>query len=103
MELAAARTLPERLARYGVATPLFLPRTLGEAELAAARVANNRSWQRTASVLHVHKQTLVSRIRRIEVLTGRRLNETADVAELWLALQAHDVARGGLSAGARRS
>ena len=122
----AARTLPERLVRYGLATPLFLPRTLGEAELAAARVlgallaydaehgtellhslgaflANNRSWQRTASVLHVHKQTLVSRIRRIEVLTGRRLNETADVAELWLALQAHDVAHGGLSAGARRS
>jgi purine catabolism regulator len=118
----AATMLDERLVRYGVTTPLFLPRTIGEAELAAARVlgsllayddehgtdllhslavflANNRSWQRTASLLHVHKQTLVYRMRRIEGLTGRRLNHTADVAELWLALQAHDVARGVLTAG----
>jgi PucR family transcriptional regulator, purine catabolism regulatory protein len=68
-----------------------------------AFLAHNRSWQRAASVLHVHKQTLVSRIRRIEVLTGRRLNETADVAELWLALQAHDVAHGSPSARPERS
>ena len=122
----AASMLPERLVRYGVTTPLFLPRTLGEAELAAARVlgsllaydaergtdllhslavflANNRSWQRTASLLHVHKQTLVYRIRRIESLTGRRLNDTGDVAELWLALQAHDVAHGVVTAGPARS
>jgi purine catabolism regulator len=36
----------------------------------------------------VHRQTLVYRIERVEQLTGRQLQSTADVAELWLALQA---------------
>lgn len=48
----------------------------------------NRSWQRAADRLHVHKQTLVYRIRRVEELTNRRLSDTGDVADLWLALQA---------------
>jgi purine catabolism regulator len=48
----------------------------------------NRSWQRTSTRLHVHKQTLVYRVSRIETLTGRSLSDTGDVAELWLALQA---------------
>ncbi len=48
----------------------------------------NRSWQRAAARLHVHKQTLVYRVDRVEQLTGRRLSSTADVSELWLALQA---------------
>lgn len=54
----------------------------------------NRSWQRAASRLHVHKQTLVYRMDRVEQLTGRRLSSTADVAELWLALEA------GMASGA---
>ncbi|HEX6515619.1 MAG TPA: PucR family transcriptional regulator ligand-binding domain-containing protein [Nocardioidaceae bacterium] len=48
----------------------------------------NRSWQRAAARLHVHRQTLVYRIRRIETLTGRSVSDTGDVAELWLGLQA---------------
>jgi PucR family transcriptional regulator, purine catabolism regulatory protein len=36
----------------------------------------------------VHKQTLVYRIRQIETMTGRDLSNTADVARLWLALEA---------------
>ncbi len=48
----------------------------------------NRSWQRAAARLHVHKQTLVYRVRRVEALTGRSLSDTADVADLWLALGA---------------
>ena len=48
----------------------------------------NRSWQRASEVLYVHKQTLVYRIKRVEELTGRHLDDTADVAELWFALQA---------------
>ncbi len=48
----------------------------------------NRSWQRAAEGLHIHKQTLVYRMRRVEELTSRRLCDTGDVAELWLALQA---------------
>jgi purine catabolism regulator len=48
----------------------------------------NRSWQRAAERLHVHKQTLVYRIRQVETLTGRDLSRTGDVARLWLALEA---------------
>jgi len=113
----AARSLGGGVARYGDATPLFLPRTIGEAEAAAERVMgvaiaydeehgtelvrslrvfldHNRSWQRSAKVLHVHKQTLVYRMRRVEELTGRSLREMADVVELWLGLRALDLARG---------
>ncbi|MHB1833417.1 MAG: helix-turn-helix domain-containing protein, partial [Solirubrobacteraceae bacterium] len=50
------------------------------------------SWQRAAKELYVHKQTLVYRMRRVEELTGRKLDDTASVAEFWLALRAMDVA-----------
>jgi purine catabolism regulator len=53
-----------------------------------AFLEENRSWQRASARLHIHKQTLVYRIARIEAVTGRSLSNTADVAELWLALQA---------------
>jgi purine catabolism regulator len=113
----AAQHLGRPLVRYGEATPLFLPRTLGEAEIAADRVLGpilaydeehgtelmrslsvfleeNRSWQRSAELLHVHKQTLVYRMHRVEDLTGRDLRSTADVAELWLALRALEFSDG---------
>ncbi|MED2974169.1 PucR family transcriptional regulator ligand-binding domain-containing protein [Fictibacillus sp. B-59209] len=51
-------------------------------------LCENRSWQSAAKKLHIHKQTLVYRINRIEQMTGRRLNVTNDVAELWFSLQA---------------
>lgn len=51
----------------------------------------NRSWQAAAGVLHIHKTSLTYRIRRIEGLTRRSLSSTADVAALWLALQAADI------------
>jgi purine catabolism regulator len=51
----------------------------------------NRSWQSTAEQLHIHKTSLNYRIRRIEALTGRSLNSTADVTALWLALQAAQI------------
>ncbi|MBM3111409.1 PucR family transcriptional regulator [Pseudomonas arcuscaelestis] len=47
----------------------------------------NRSWLHAAKRLHVHKQTLVYRIRRIETISGRSMDSTADVATLWFALQ----------------
>lgn len=53
-----------------------------------AFLEENRSWQRAAERLHVHKQTLVYRLRRVESLTARSLSDTGDVADLWLALQA---------------
>ena len=51
-------------------------------------LSHNRSWQKAAASLHVHKQTLVYRMRRVEELTGRHLDQTEDVAEFWLALKA---------------
>lgn len=48
----------------------------------------NRSWQRAAARLHIHKQTLVYRMRRVEDVTGRSLSDTADVADVWLAMRA---------------
>jgi PucR family transcriptional regulator, purine catabolism regulatory protein len=59
---------------------------------------NNRSWQRSAKVLHVHKQTLVYRMHRIEELTGRDLRDTADVVQFWLALRALEFASGQVPA-----
>lgn len=116
----AAHNLGRPLVRYGEGTPLFLPRTLGEAETAAERVLgpvtaydelhatelvrsltvfleHNRSWQRSAELLHVHKQTLVYRMRRVEELTGRNLRDTADVVQLRLALRALEFAHGELT------
>jgi purine catabolism regulator len=48
----------------------------------------NRSWQRASARMHVHKQTLIYRIRQVESLTGRSLSSTADVSRLWMALEA---------------
>lgn len=103
-----------RVVRYGSSTaPPFMPRTLAEAEGVVALVlgtllaydlehnsdlvhslrvflAYNRSWKRASEELYVHKQTLVYRIRRIEELTGRKLDDPTTVAELWLALRTLD-------------
>jgi purine catabolism regulator len=91
-----------------------MPRTIGEAAAVVDRILGplltydrehnaelvrsldqflraNRSWQRAAEALFIHKQTLVYRIKRVEELTGRQLDDTGDVAQLWLALQAHDL------------
>jgi PucR family transcriptional regulator, purine catabolism regulatory protein len=100
------------IGRYGDRAPsLFLPRGLSEAGEAVEQVLgpllrydaahdaelvrslrvfleHNRSWKDAASALHIHKQTLVYRLRRVEELTGRRLSETGAVADLWLALKA---------------
>jgi purine catabolism regulator len=111
--LQSAIATNKAVMKYGEESALspFLPRTLNDArhivehilgpllEYDAANdsqlvvslktlLSNQRSWQRAAESLHVHRQTLVYRMRRVEELTGRRLDETDDVAELWLALRA---------------
>ncbi|WP_320671089.1 PucR family transcriptional regulator [Patulibacter defluvii] len=106
--LDAAADSAGGIARYGDRRSEFGPRSVEEAQLAVDRVLgplldyregdlvrtlevflrHNRSWLRASEELFVHKQTLVHRIRRIEQLTGRRLSETADVSELWLAVEA---------------
>jgi purine catabolism regulator len=48
----------------------------------------DRSWQRAAAALAIHKQTLGYRLRRIEELTGRGLTSTEDLASWWFGLRA---------------
>lgn len=111
--LQSARTAGKSAARYGEDAALspFLPRSLSESRRIVEHVlgpiltydathgsqlvtslkawlSHDRSWQRAADSLHVHKQTLVYRMRRVEELTGRRLDRSKDLAELWLAFQA---------------
>jgi purine catabolism regulator len=50
-----------------------------------------RSWVRTAKAMGVHRQTVVYRIQRVEEITGRRITDTAAIAEFWLALRARDL------------
>jgi purine catabolism regulator len=48
----------------------------------------DRSWQRAATALAIHKQTLGYRLRRIEELTGRGLTSTEDLTCWWLGVRA---------------
>jgi purine catabolism regulator len=112
--LAAADGNSNRQARYGDKSPVAALRDAEEAQVLVdsalgvliaydeahqtdllrtveAFLSCRRSWQRTATELHLHKQTVVYRIRRVEELTGRSLSETADIAELWLALRAYEL------------
>ncbi|MFE5158727.1 PucR family transcriptional regulator [Streptomyces sp. NPDC056697] len=107
----AAASVTSRSVRYGDATPLLgvtgtddaaalVTRVLGalieyervhETELLRTLEAfldNQRSWQKTADVLHVHRQTVLYRIRKVEAITGHNVTDTRDIAELWLAVQA---------------
>jgi purine catabolism regulator len=115
--LTVAETAPGRLARYGDQVSLALLRDLDEARVVVDRALGalleydrahgsdlvgslatflscQRSWQRTGRALGVHKQTVLYRMRRVEQLTGRVLAETADLAELWVALQARSLLTG---------
>ncbi|HEX3824817.1 MAG TPA: PucR family transcriptional regulator [Mycobacteriales bacterium] len=103
--------------RYGDPTTLLLPQTPTEARALVTRVLgaligldtergtgylptlramlrHDRSWQSAAAELHIHKQTLGYRLRKIELVTGRGFTRTEDLAEWWLALRAHDVLAG---------
>lgn len=109
-----AATAERPFANHGAATSRFGPRSPAEAKVTVQQVLGplleydaqhdtdlveslrvflqcNRSWKRATAELFIHKQTLVYRIRRIEELTGRKLNDTSDVAELWLALRATEM------------
>ena len=113
--LQGARTTGRRIVRYGEdAVSPFLPRDLDESRAIVRHIlgplleydaehgaplvtslrtylSHNRSLKATAEALHVHKQTVVYRMRRVEELTGRRLGHMEDVANFWLALRALDL------------
>ncbi|MGJ3191029.1 PucR family transcriptional regulator [Paenarthrobacter sp. FR1] len=55
---------------------------------------SQRSWQKTASALFAHRQTIIYRIRKIGELTGLDMGETSTVAQLWFALQIHEAMHG---------
>ncbi|HWQ14770.1 MAG TPA: helix-turn-helix domain-containing protein, partial [Roseiflexaceae bacterium] len=46
---------------------------------------------RTAEALHVHRNTLLYRLERVEQISGLNLEESEDRLALWLALKAHRV------------
>ncbi|MGF6886421.1 purine catabolism regulator [Nocardia sp. GAS34] len=52
---------------------------------------NQRSWQRTAQAMHIHRQTVMYRIRKVEALTDRDVADTNALAELWLAVRAAEL------------
>ncbi|HCU93658.1 MAG TPA: PucR family transcriptional regulator [Actinobacteria bacterium] len=115
--LVVAETEKRPVVRFGDDTTLLLPRTPTEAQVLVTRILgrlitldaehgtdyvntlrvmlrNDRSWQSAAAELHIHKQTLGYRIRKIEQITGRGLTRTEDLAEWWFALRAHDLLDG---------
>ena len=56
-----------------------------------AFLQNQRSWQQTAQARHIHRQTVMYRIRKVEALTSRDLADTNSLSELWLAVRAAEV------------
>ncbi|MCP9000551.1 PucR family transcriptional regulator ligand-binding domain-containing protein [Pseudarthrobacter sp. RMG13] len=56
-----------------------------------------RSWQKTATALFAHRQTIIYRIRKISELIGLDVTETATMAQLWFALQIHEAMEVGNS------
>jgi purine catabolism regulator len=50
-------------------------------------IAADGSWAEASAQLKIHRHTLRYRIRKIESLLGKRLDDTGTRAELWLALQ----------------
>jgi purine catabolism regulator len=110
----SAERVETRTFRYGEATPFLGVASIEDAIALVDRVLgrlleyesshrgellptlesffdNQRSWQKTAEALHVHRQTVLYRIRRVEDITGLNLDRTRDIAELWLALQARSM------------
>jgi purine catabolism regulator len=51
-------------------------------------LAADRSWKQTAEELHIHRQTLVYRLKIVEQLTGLKPTSTVGTSTLWLALEA---------------
>lgn len=112
--MRAADSTTDRTARYGDVTMLSVLRDTEEAQVVVDRVLGTlvaydaahssdmvetldaylrceRSWVRTAKAIGLHRQTVVYRIQRVEDITGRRIADTATIAEFWLALRARDL------------
>jgi purine catabolism regulator len=56
-----------------------------------AFIEENGQWERAARRLYCHRHTLRYRIRRVETLTGRSLQNARDRIEFWLALRGREL------------
>jgi PucR family transcriptional regulator, purine catabolism regulatory protein len=65
--------------------------------------AHDRRTKIAAAELGIHQHTLAYRVQTVERLTGRRLRSLHDLVDLWLAMKALDVLRGGEFASDTRS
>jgi PucR family transcriptional regulator, purine catabolism regulatory protein len=115
--LAVVGASGQRTAHYGDDSMTLPPRTPAEARVLVSRILaplirhdaqhgtnyvatlqaflqTDRSWQGAAAELHVHRQTLGYRLRKIEQLTGRGVTRTDHIAQWWLALRARDLLAG---------
>jgi purine catabolism regulator len=120
--LAVATASGQRTVHYGDESMTLPPRTPPEARVLVSRILAplirhdaqhgtdyvatlrvflqaDRSWRDAAAELHVHRQTLGYRLRKIEQLTGRGISRTDDIAQWWLALRARDLLAGQPGAG----
>jgi len=103
-----------QVVRFGDSAGLLMPRSPAEAQALVNQVLGqlvshdrahathyvdtvrafvraDGSWQQAAADLHVHKQTLGYRLRKVTELTGRGFSRTQHMAEWWFALQALDL------------
>ncbi|ORM72112.1 PucR family transcriptional regulator [Pantoea rwandensis] len=84
--LSAARAIVDRYL-----SPLIEHDRHSDANLLVTLVKfleNDGSWKSTSYELHIHRQTLVYRLKLITKLTGLSPTSTAGTALLWLALEA---------------
>lgn len=82
---AAVRSVLGPLLDYDAENETRLIATLG------AYLGSGRSLKATAATMRIHRQTVVYRIKRVEELTGLRLERMDDVANLWLALKSLEI------------
>ncbi len=115
--LAVATASGQQTVHYGDESMTLPPRTPAEARVLVTRILAplikhdaqhgtdyvatlrvflqaDRSWRDAAAILHVHRQTLGYRLRKIEQLSGRGISRTDHIAQWWLALRARDLLAG---------
>lgn len=93
----AAWWLPDDLHVLQALTQRVLgPALAYDAAHGSGLIATVRTWMEcgrrndeAARVLHIHPNTLAYRLRRFAQISDRDLATTADLAEVWLALNAH--------------
>lgn len=52
-----------------------------------AYLEHNKSWLNASKELHIHKQSLIYRIKKVEEITNRSLNNMDDTAIFWFAIK----------------